>query len=78
MFLACMFSYMIRTNLSIIIVAMANTTSKDGINGPACSAAIATNGNSTSHKPAVLKDVRFVFFSFFNCITHICTRNKSM
>lgn len=65
MFLACMFSYMIRTNLSIIIVAMTNTTSKDGISGPACSAAIATNDNSTSHKPAVLKDVRFVFFFFF-------------
>lgn len=56
MFLACMFSYMIRTNLSIIIVAMTNTTSKDGTSGPACSGVIATNGNSTSHKPAVLKD----------------------
>lgn len=61
MFLACMFSYMIRTNLSIIIVAMVNTTSKSGGNGPACSATIISN---TTNKTIELKDVRF----FFNCI----------
>lgn len=38
MFLACMFSYVIRTNLSITIVAMVNATSKDGAVGPACTA----------------------------------------
>ncbi|KAG7212844.1 hypothetical protein KM043_002201 [Ampulex compressa] len=38
MFLACMFSYVIRTNLSIIIVAMVNTTSKNGTRGAACHA----------------------------------------
>lgn len=36
MFLACMFSYVIRTNLSISIVAMVNVTSKGGNTGPAC------------------------------------------
>ncbi|CAK9829816.1 SLC17A5 [Anthophora retusa] len=51
MFLACMFSYMIRTNLSITIVAMVNTTSKDGGTGPACTAT--TVGNS-SHKTTEL------------------------
>ncbi|XP_076239951.1 sialin isoform X2 [Calliopsis andreniformis] len=53
MFLACMFSYMIRTNLSITIVAMVNVTSKSGEGGPACSPA--SVGNS-SGKAAVLKD----------------------
>ncbi|XP_031833179.1 sialin [Nomia melanderi] len=53
MFLACMFSYMIRTNLSITIVAMVNTTSKDGDSGPACSAV--PLGNVT-HKTAELKN----------------------
>lgn len=57
MFLACMFSYMIRTNLSIIIVAMVNTTSKSGGNGPACSATI----SNTTNKTIELKDVRFFF-----------------
>lgn len=36
MFLACMFSYVIRTNLSISIVAMVNTTSKNGSRGSYC------------------------------------------
>ncbi|CAL7944173.1 unnamed protein product [Xylocopa violacea] len=53
MFLACMFSYMIRTNLSITIVAMVNATSKDGKVGPACS--VATTANTT-YKPVLLKD----------------------
>ncbi|CAG5074045.1 Similar to slc17a7: Vesicular glutamate transporter 1 (Xenopus tropicalis) [Cotesia congregata] len=37
MFLACMFSYVIRTNLSIVIVAMVNATAKKGRKGPFCS-----------------------------------------
>ncbi|XP_043801699.1 sialin-like [Apis laboriosa] len=53
MFLACMFSYMIRTNLSIIIVAMVNTTSKSGGNGPACSATIISN---TTNRTIELKN----------------------
>lgn len=52
MFLACMFSYVIRTNLSISIVAMVNTTRKDGGVGPAC-----TVVDMTSNKTVVLKDV---------------------
>ncbi|XP_066593865.1 sialin-like [Prorops nasuta] len=43
MFLACMFSYMIRTNLSITIVAMSKAVSKDGKTGPACTVALMTN-----------------------------------
>ncbi|XP_076296629.1 putative transporter slc-17.2 [Lasioglossum baleicum] len=46
MFLACMFSYMIRTNLSITIVAMVNTTQKDGGAGLACSAISLTNATN--------------------------------
>lgn len=46
MFLACMFSYVIRTNLSITIVAMVNATSKDGAVGPACSGG-SISGNTT-------------------------------
>lgn len=53
MFLACMFSYMIRTNLSITIVAMVNATSKDGASGPACSVSSSIN---TTHKSVELKD----------------------
>jgi len=52
MFLACMFSYVIRTNLSITIVAMVNTTSKDGGVGPAC-----TMANIKNNKTVMLKDV---------------------
>ena len=54
MFLACMFSYMIRTNLSITIVAMVNATSKSGSSGPACTVASASN---SSNKTTELKDV---------------------
>lgn len=57
MFLACMFSYMIRTNLSITIVAMVNATSKSGASGPACSAPIATNSSNSTYKPTILPDV---------------------
>lgn len=53
MFLACMFSYMIRTNLSITIVAMVNAASKSGGKGPACGA---VSGNST-HNVTEFKDV---------------------
>jgi len=52
MFLACMFSYVIRTNLSITIVAMVNATSKDGGVGPACNAM-----DIKSNKTVVIKDV---------------------
>lgn len=52
MFLACMFSYVIRTNLSITIVAMVNVTGKDGGVGPACSVA-----DLNTNKTVVLKDV---------------------
>lgn len=49
MFLACMFSYMIRTNLSITIVAMVNTTSKHGDSGPMCNvASLNITGNKTT------------------------------
>lgn len=57
MFLACMFSYMIRTNLSITIVAMVNATSKSGTSGPACSAPIVTNSSNSTYKPTILPDV---------------------
>ena len=53
MFLACMFSYMIRTNLSITIVAMVNATSKSGGSGPACTVAASSN---SSNKTTELKD----------------------
>nr|XP_033326414.1 sialin-like [Megalopta genalis] len=53
MFLACMFSYMIRTNLSITIVAMVNTTRKDGGVGPACGSVSLANA---THKAAEVKD----------------------
>ncbi|XP_078037189.1 sialin [Augochlora pura] len=53
MFLACMFSYMIRTNLSITIVAMVNTTRKDGGVGPACSSHSLVNA---THNASELKD----------------------
>ncbi|XP_076628231.1 sialin isoform X1 [Colletes latitarsis] len=54
MFLACMFSYMIRTNLSITIVAMVNTTSKHGgTAGPACNAVPI---NSTINRTTVIND----------------------
>lgn len=56
MFLACMFSYVIRTNLSITIVAMVNATSKDGGVGPACS--LDNKGNKTVE----LKDVSIINF----------------
>ncbi|XP_033353812.1 sialin-like [Bombus vosnesenskii] len=56
MFLACMFSYMIRTNLSITIVAMVNATSKSGASGPACSAPIVTNSSNSTYKPTILPD----------------------
>jgi ACS family sodium-dependent inorganic phosphate cotransporter len=52
MFLACMFSYVIRTNLSITIVAMVNATSKDGGFGPACNAM-----DIKSNKTDVIQDV---------------------
>ncbi|KAF7379027.1 hypothetical protein HZH66_015261 [Vespula vulgaris] len=51
MFLACMFSYVIRTNLSITIVAMVNATSKNGTVGPICTA-----NSLTSNKTIELKD----------------------
>lgn len=51
MFLACMFSYMIRTNLSITIVAMVNTTSKGGSGGAAC-----LGTSNSANKTVVLKD----------------------
>ncbi|XP_053989030.1 sialin-like [Hylaeus volcanicus] len=53
MFLACMFSYMIRTNLSITIVAMVNATSKDGGSGPACSVVPL---NSTENRTTIVND----------------------
>ncbi|XP_034187553.2 sialin isoform X2 [Osmia lignaria lignaria] len=53
MFLACMFSYMIRTNLSITIVAMVNTTKEGDKGGPACNYEGVGN---VSHQAAVLKD----------------------
>lgn len=53
MFLACMFSYVIRTNLSITIVAMVNATSKDGAVGPACTMDLRSN------KTVVIKDVSY-------------------
>lgn len=56
MFLACMFSYVIRTNLSITIVAMVNATSKDGNIGPACTVADIKN-----NKTVPLKDVSYTF-----------------
>ncbi|OAD60430.1 putative transporter C38C10.2 [Eufriesea mexicana] len=54
MFLACMFSYMIRTNLSITIVAMVNATSKDGVSGPECSSS--TVMSNVTRKTTALKD----------------------
>lgn len=51
MFLACMFSYVIRTNLSITIVAMVNATSKTGTVGPLC-----IESSLTSNKTTELKD----------------------
>lgn len=54
MFLACMFSYMIRTNLSITIVAMVNTTKEGDKGGPACNYEGVGN---VSQQAAVLKDV---------------------
>ncbi|KAK2580295.1 hypothetical protein KPH14_012536 [Odynerus spinipes] len=51
MFLACMFSYVIRTNLSITIVAMVNATSKSGSHGPIC-----TQTALSSNQTVELKD----------------------
>ncbi|XP_043485496.1 sialin-like [Polistes fuscatus] len=51
MFLACMFSYVIRTNLSITIVAMVNATSKSGKSGPVC-----IETSLTSNQTVELKD----------------------
>ncbi|XP_015589348.1 sialin [Cephus cinctus] len=48
MFLACMFSYFIRTNLSITIVAMVSASKKNGHVGPACAAP--TFLNSTTNE----------------------------
>ncbi|XP_035724577.1 sialin-like [Vespa mandarinia] len=50
MFLACMFSYVIRTNLSITIVAMVNATSKTGTVGPICIASSLTSNKTTELK----------------------------
>lgn len=52
MFLACMFSYVIRTNLSIIIVAMVQPTNK-AQKGPQCLA-----GNVTGNSSKAIEDVR--------------------
>lgn len=49
MFLACMFSYVIRTNLSINIVAMVNSTSKE-VKGPFCTA---LKSNLTGSPPRI-------------------------
>ncbi|XP_014485648.1 PREDICTED: sialin-like [Dinoponera quadriceps] len=50
MFLACMFSYVIRTNLSITIVAMVSVTSKSGATGPACVVTdLKSNGSGVLH-----------------------------
>lgn len=58
MFLAAMFSYVIRTNLSIIIVAMVQPgTKKGGKVGPACN--VILNGTSSNEPP---RDVRHISF----------------
>ncbi|XP_058809109.1 sialin-like [Phymastichus coffea] len=55
MFLACMFSYVIRTNLSIIIVAMVQPTGKgNSTKGPYCQDANQFGSNSST--PKVIDD----------------------
>lgn len=75
MFLACMFSYVIRTNLSITIVAMVNATSKNGTVGPLCTA-----NSLTSNKTTELKDViplkNSIFFLYFILSVYVLILNE--
>lgn len=60
MFFACMFSYVIRTNLSINIVAMVNNTGKAGTTkGPYCTSTTSNLTIVNIQKP----DVRIIYIS---------------
>ena len=86
MFLACMFSYFIRTNFSISIVAMVNAPSKSKEGGSYCGDHLSSS-NLTINK--TLSDVScrrfqkpvvvfFCFFLFSHTLSNITMLNFSM